>query len=76
LVGHVTRIGEKRKACRILVGKLKGRRPLEKPRSKWKDNMKMYLRDIEWGSMDWICLSENRDHWRGLVNTVTNLQCP
>jgi hypothetical protein len=73
---HVTRIGEKRKACRIFLGKLKGRRPLEKPRSRWEDNMKMYLRDIRWGSMDSIRLSSNRDHWRGLVNTIMNVQCP
>jgi hypothetical protein len=54
---HVTRIGEKRKAYRVLMVKLEGRRPLEKSRSRWEYNMRMYLRDIEWGSMDWIRLS-------------------
>jgi hypothetical protein len=35
-----------------LVGKA-GWRPLEKPRYKWEDNIKMDLRGIEWGNMDW-----------------------
>jgi hypothetical protein len=38
------------------------------------DNIKMDLRDIGWGGMDWIDLAEDRDQWRALVNTVMNLQ--
>jgi hypothetical protein len=52
--GHVARIGEKRNAYRILVGKLKGKRPIERPRRRWVDNIKMDLRDIGWDGMDWI----------------------
>jgi hypothetical protein len=40
------------------------------------DNIKMDLREIGWGGMDWIDLAENRDWWRALVNTVMNLQVP
>jgi hypothetical protein len=43
--GHVARIGEKRNACRILVGKPEGNRSLGRPRSNWVDNIKMDLRD-------------------------------
>jgi hypothetical protein len=46
LVGHVARMGEKRNAYRILVGKLEGKRPLGGPRRRWVDNIKMDLREI------------------------------
>jgi hypothetical protein len=45
--GHVARMGEKRNACRILVGKPEGKRPLGRPRRRWVDNIKMDLREIE-----------------------------
>jgi hypothetical protein len=61
---------EKRNAYGILVGKPEGKRPLERPRSRWVDNIKMDLRVIRWGEMDWINLAQNRDHWRALMNTV------
>jgi hypothetical protein len=50
--GHVARMGEKRNACRILVGKPEGKRPLGRPRRRWVDNIRMDLRDIGW--MVWI----------------------
>jgi hypothetical protein len=50
-------MGEKRCAYRILVGKPEGNRPLGRPRLKWVDNIKMNLRVIGWGGMDWIDLS-------------------
>jgi hypothetical protein len=46
--GHVARMGEKSNAYRILVGKPEGKRPLGRPRRRWVDNIKMYLREIEW----------------------------
>jgi hypothetical protein len=49
---HVTRMGEKRNAYRIFVGKPEGRRPLGKPRRRWMDNIKMDLREIGWDGMD------------------------
>jgi hypothetical protein len=48
LVGHVARMGEKRNAYRILVGKPERKRPLERPRRRWEDNIKMDLREIGW----------------------------
>jgi hypothetical protein len=47
--GHVARMGEKRGAYRILVGRPEGRRPLGRPRRRWEDNIKMVLEEVEWG---------------------------
>jgi hypothetical protein len=74
--GQVARMGEKRNAYRILVGKPEGKRPLGRQRHRWVDNSKMDLREIGWGGMDWIDLAEDRDQWRALVNMVMNLRVP
>jgi hypothetical protein len=74
--GNVARMGEKRNAYRILIGKPEGNRPLERPRRRWEDNIKMGLRGIGWGGMDWIDLARDMDLWRALVNTVMNLRVP
>jgi hypothetical protein len=62
---HVTRRG-KRTAYRILVGKLEGKRPLGRLRSRWVEDIKMDLREIGWGGMDWINLAQDRDQWKAL----------
>jgi hypothetical protein len=67
---------EKRYACRILVGRSEGNKPLGRSRRRWVDNIKIDLRDIGWDDMDWIDLAEDRDQWRALVNTVMNLRVP
>jgi hypothetical protein len=36
----------------------------------------MELREIGWGSMDWIDLAQDRDWWMVLVNMVLNLRVP
>jgi hypothetical protein len=69
-------MGEKRNACRILVGKPEGKRPLGRPRRRWEDNIRMDLREIGWGGMDWIHVDRVRNQWRVLVNTVMNLWVP
>jgi len=58
------------------VGKLKGKRPLGRPRRRWVDNIKMDLREVGCGCMDWIEVAEDRDRWRALVNAVMNLRVP
>jgi hypothetical protein len=58
--GHVARMGERRYAYRILVGKPERRRPLGRPRCRWVNNIKMDLREIEWDGMDWIDLVQER----------------
>jgi hypothetical protein len=46
----------------------------ERPRRRWDDNIKIDLREIGWGGMDWIHLAQDRDQWRALVNTVMKLR--
>jgi hypothetical protein len=50
--------------------KPEGKRLLGRPRRRWVDNIKMYLRKVGWNSMDWIDLAQDRDQWKALVNTV------
>jgi hypothetical protein len=76
LAGHVARIGEKKNAFRILMGKPEGKRPLIRTRRRWVDNIKMDLREIVWDGMDWIDVALDRDQWRALVNTVISLWVP
>jgi hypothetical protein len=45
-------------------------------RRRLKNNIKMYLREIEFGNMDWIHLAEDRDQLRALVSAVMNLPIP
>jgi hypothetical protein len=66
----------RRNTYRILVGKPEEKRPLGRLRRKWEDNIRMDLREIGWGGVDWIDLAQNRDQWRALVNTVMNHQVP
>jgi hypothetical protein len=61
---------------RILVGKPDGKRPLGRPKSRWVENIKMDLREIERDGIDWIDLAQNRNKWRALVSTVMDLRLP
>jgi hypothetical protein len=74
--GHVAQMGAKRNSYRILVEKPEGKKPLGRPGHRWVDNMKMDLRKIGWGGMDWINLAEDRNQGRALVNMVMNLLVP
>jgi hypothetical protein len=60
-------MGENTNAYGILVGKPERRRPLRRSRHKWVDNIKMNLREIGWGSMDWIYLDQDWNQWRIFV---------
>jgi hypothetical protein len=62
--GHAARMGERRNAYRIMVGKPEGKTPLGRPRRRWVDNIKMDLREVGWDGRDWIDLSQDRDRWR------------
>jgi hypothetical protein len=74
--GHVARMGEGRGAYRVLVGRPEGRRPLGRPRRRWEDNIKMDLKEVGWGGMDWIDMAQDRDSWRAVVSEVMNLRVP
>jgi hypothetical protein len=54
---------EKRNVYRILMGKPEGQRPLGRLRRRGEDNIKMHVREMRWGGMDWIDLVQNRGHW-------------
>jgi hypothetical protein len=58
--GHVERMGEKRNVYRLLVGKPEGKRPLGRPRRRWKDNIKMDLIEIGVSVVDCIGLAQDR----------------
>jgi hypothetical protein len=58
----------------VLVGKSEGKRPLGRPRRRWKDGIRMDLGMIGWGSVEWLQLAQDRDRWRAVVNTVMNLR--
>jgi hypothetical protein len=67
-------MGEGRGAYGVLVGKSEGKRPLERPRRRWEDNVKMDVQGVGCRGMDWIELVHDRDRWRALVNAVMNLR--
>jgi hypothetical protein len=58
-----------------LVEKPEGKRPLERPRRRWEDNIKMDLQEVRWG-MEEIDLAQDKDSWRAVVNAVMNLRFP
>jgi hypothetical protein len=68
-------MGEGRGVYRVLVGP-EGNRPLERPRRRWEDNIKIDLREIGIDGANWIRLTQDRVQWRVSVNTVMNLQVP
>ena len=74
--GHVARMEQSRNAYRVLVGKPEGKRPLGRPRRRWEDNIKMYLREVGCDPGEWIDLAEDRDQWRVSVKAVMNLRVP
>jgi len=51
-------------------------RPLEKPKLRWNDNIKMYLQEVGWEDVDRVVLAQNRDSWRTVANRVMNLLVP
>jgi hypothetical protein len=75
-VGHVARLGEKRNVYRLLVGKREGKRPPGRQRHRWVDNIRKDLGEVGWGDGDRICLAQDRNRWRALVNSVLNLRVP
>jgi hypothetical protein len=76
MAGHLARMGEKRNAYMLLVGKPEGNRPLGRPRRRWVDKIRMDLLEVGWSDVDWICLAQDRDRWRALANSVLNLRGP
>ena len=74
--GHVAHMCEERGVYRVLVGKPEGKRSLGRPRHRWVDNIRLDLREVGCGYMDWIGLVQDRDRWWTLVSAVMNLWVP
>ena len=45
----MARVGDMRGVCRILVWEPEGRKPLGRPTSRWEDNTKMDIQEVDWG---------------------------
>jgi hypothetical protein len=69
-------MGEGRGVYRVLVGKPEGRRPVGTPRHRWEDNIRMDLREVGSGCVDWMELAQDRDRRLALVSVVMNLRVP
>jgi hypothetical protein len=72
--GLVARMGEERKLYKVLAGKPEGTRPLGRPRRRWEGGVRMDLREIGLGGVDWIRLAQDRNRWRAIVSAVMNLR--
>jgi hypothetical protein len=64
--GHVARMKEGRSVYTVLVGKPEVKRPLDRPRRRWQDNIKLYLREIGIYGANWIWLAQDMVQWRVL----------
>ena len=72
----MARMGERKGVHRVLVGKSGGKRPLGRPRRRWKYNIKMDLQEVGGGCRDWMELAQDRKRWRALVSMVMNFRVP
>ena len=63
-------MGERRNGHRDLVGMPEGRRPLETPRRRLQDNIKMDTEDVGWEVLDWVYVVQDGNMWRALVNAI------
>jgi hypothetical protein len=66
-------MGEERILYNVLVGKPGGKRPLGRPRHRWEDGIRIDIREIGLGGVDWIRLAQDRDWWWAVVSAVKNL---
>ena len=67
---------ECRSPFKILPGTPTGKRPLGRPRNKWEDNIRMYIKEIGINTRNWVDLAQYRDYWKVLVNVALNLRVP
>ena len=74
--GHVARMEERRGVYKNVVGNSEGKRPHGRPSRRWEDNIKMDLKEVLCGSIDWIDMAQDTDRWRALVNVGMNLRVP
>jgi hypothetical protein len=75
-VRHVAHMGEGRGVYRVSVGRSEGKRPVGRPRRRWKDNIKIDLREIGIDGENLTQLAQDRVQWRAFVNTVMSIRVP
>jgi hypothetical protein len=59
-----------------MVGKSEGKRLLERPRRRWKANVRNDVTEIGWEIVGWIHLAQDSDQWRAVANTIMKLRFP
>jgi hypothetical protein len=59
-----------------VVRKRESKIPFGRPKRRWKDNIRMDLREIEWEGVNSMCMTQDTEQWQAVVNTVMNLQVP
>ena len=74
-MGHVARMGEKRRLYSIVIGKPDGKRPLGRPR-RWNDNITRDLREVDVQDEYWLDVAQDRIQWRTFVTAAMNLRVP
>ena len=74
--GHAARMEEGRSAFKILTGKHTGKRPLDRPRRRWEDDIRMDLEEIGINAGNSVNSAQDRNYWRALVNAALNLRVP
>ena len=72
--GHLARMERCRSVFKILTGKPTGKRPLGKTRCRWKDIIRMGLKEIGINTRNWIDSAQDNDYWRSVVNAALNLR--
>ena len=60
----------------MLTGKPTGKIHLGRPRRRWKDNIRMHLREIYVKTRNWVDSAHNSDYWRTIVSAALNLRVP
>ena len=74
--GRIAGIGESRDVYKVYFGQPEGKRPLRRPRRRWKDNIKMDLQEVGCGSRNCIDLAQDGDKRRDFVTAVMKLTVP
>jgi hypothetical protein len=67
-------MGEEKKVYSVLVGKSEGKRPFERPRRRWEDEIRMDIGESGLGGVEWIQLAQDRGRWRAVINTAIHLR--
>jgi hypothetical protein len=68
--------GGEKERVEVIGGKARGKETTRRTRRRWVDNIRMDLGEVGWGGVDWIGLAQDRNRWRALVNSVSNLLVP